>query len=102
MNTSPQLYTIRVSGGISQTAHKDKMWLSSNAAGDGIELRNAASSSGQWLIEQISGTSYYHIKISPDAGIPNGRMYLSSNDVGSNVDLGTTDDASGKQRWYFV
>jgi hypothetical protein len=91
------VYYIKVSNGSG-----DPKFLSCAQDGSGVDLWNVDDNSGRqrWQFVPVKDSticSYYNINV--DAGVSGGRTLLSCTPDGSTVDLWTTDDGSGRQRW---
>jgi len=78
-----------------------RVLLSTTETGDNVDLHHEDDNSGrqQWSIERIQGfeANTYSIKIV--GGVSTNRVYLSTTQDGSTVDLHSEDDNSGRQHW---
>jgi hypothetical protein len=75
--------------------------LSSSPDGTDVDLWNVDDLSGrqQWQFAQVVGLPPGVYNIIIKGGVSGSRTFLSSSPDGTNVDLWTEDDRSGRQRW---
>lgn len=91
-------YNIIVENGVSS----DKKYLSTTSDGSNVDLWDKDDGSGRqrWMFFPVTNSptcNTYNIQVS--SGVTGGRVYLSCTSDGSNVDLWSEDDGSGRQRW---
>lgn len=107
--TGRQVWTISLVPGHTDVYHimvsngsGDPKYLSCAQDGSDVDLWPEDDNSGRqrWQFAPVQGSticSYYTINV--DAGVSGDRTLLSCTPDGSTVDLWSTDDGSGRQRW---
>lgn len=93
-----ELYNIIVNGGVTS----DRRYLSCTADGMVVDLWTSDDGSGRqrWRLISVDNSptcNTYLIRVSE--GVSSDRRDLSCTADGGKVDLWTTDDGSGRQRW---
>jgi hypothetical protein len=92
-----EIFNIVVDGGVST----NKRYLSCTADGSRVDLYPKDDGSGRqrWSFVKLDSNipAYYNIKIV--GGVETGRLFLSCSEDGLVVDLWSSDDGSGRQRW---
>jgi len=78
-----------------------RVLLSTTETGDNVDLHTEDDDSGrqQWSIERIQGFEADTFSIKIKGGVSTNRVYLSTTQDGSTVDLHSEDDNSGRQHW---
>lgn len=101
-STYPTTYTsVYIKSLSTQFAWMNKNFLSRGGSNVDLYSHDDGSNNQRWMLFPISNSSYYHVLNLGAYYAGQANCWLSVTADGTNVDLYTHDDGSGRQRWYF-